>query len=790
MSFVIKNVHVENFRAHESFTFEPDVKGVTVIKGENGTGKSSLIDAIAWCIYGIKPNGVSKNAELRRHHMDIDNEKTFVKVTIELPDASIFEIERRILGKKGNTECDVWHITVDDSNADNPIFNKEHVAGASVTHASEFIRSTVGINEKGFLASMFVQQKQVDELLTASPKDRSAVIEKMTGITALTDAVSDIRVDLRDAKKTMEIYGNDSQDYDVKTIKAEISEKSSELDSLNQQYANISSQGKAKKQEYVELKKLYEYQLDVKNRLDNERTMYSSVNNEYMSAQEYLTTSENSLSEKLASLASLEKELNGKTAQDVMTEYTQQQEKLSRAKYNLSSVESELEKQKNIVVHTVSTVNTLFAEDIISNKLSGELSAEYLDDVIAELDAKKSEKEQVIKSLKEKEEKIKESISTKDFIYNSNLSVKKALSNEDGECPTCHQKPDNLTELLSNLDDNNEALLKEKEDLESQKHKLEEEFNTSSNAIASISGYINDLEGSSSALLAVTDREKDYAQLKEDVAQLSTSVDNMQDVYSKANNVNSLNADISSLLVSVDKLKKQVEEKAQEVTEAKSRGKALSEEFKSFEGFDERKDVISALEEELEGLRAELSNVRVEKGKIESDVEYAKKNLEQAKSSQERYEKSVSEFEKVTSSSKMVSSFREKRIEEVVPEISMTASTLLSRFTDGKFVSMNLDKSYKAQVEQSDGVKVDVGLLSGGELSAVALSLRLAIALISQKGESATTMILDEVLVSQDENRVENIVTTIKDVLDGQVILIGHNGDVISSIADKIVELG
>ena len=30
---------------------------------------------------------------------------------------------------------------------------------------------------------------------------------------------------------------------------------------------------------------------------------------------------------------------------------------------------------------------------------------------------------------------------------------------------------------------------------------------------------------------------------------------------------------------------------------------------------------------------------------------------------------------------------------------------------------------------------------------------------------------------------------TIKEVLDGQVILIGHNGDVISSVADKIIEL-
>lgn len=139
----------------------------------------------------------------------------------------------------------------------------------------------------------------------------------------------------------------------------------------------------------------------------------------------------------------------------------------------------------------------------------------------------------------------------------------------------------------------------------------------------------------------------------------------------------------------------------------------------------------------------------------------------------------------------MVSSYREVLIENVIPEISYVASELLQKFTDGKFVGMELDSSYKAKVQLPDGSSRDTGLLSGGELSAVALALRLAIALISYGNNVGTsTMILDEVLVSQDENRVENIITTMKEKLQGQVILIGHNGDIISSIADNIVELG
>ena len=49
-------------------------------------------------------------------------------------------------------------------------------------------------------------------------------------------------------------------------------------------------------------------------------------------------------------------------------------------------------------------------------------------------------------------------------------------------------------------------------------------------------------------------------------------------------------------------------------------------------------------------------------------------------------------------------------------------------------------------------------------------------------------LILDEVLVSQDSERAENILNTIQQVVSGQVIIIAHNG-IVEAIADKVVEL-
>ena len=330
---------------------------------------------------------------------------------------------------------------------------------------------------------------------------------------------------------------------------------------------------------------------------------------------------------------------------------------------------------------------------------------------------------------------------------------------------------------------------KEKDELELDKEKLSGELDSVNTSIENVDEHVSSLSKVELAVKELGEKKRNIKSLKKHKEKLSAEVDSMQELYSLANNARSLESDVATVRNEYADIENKAKAKKLEAKEAKDEKDKLQKEVDGFEGFDERDAKISDMSGELESLRAKVSNIKIEKNSIANAIEYDNKTLAQAEASKQRYEKSVKSYEKVASSSKIVSGFRENRIEEVVPEISLIASSLLQKFTDGKFVSMHLDKSYKANVEQADGIKIDVGLLSGGELSAVAFSLRLAIAMISHKGQAVSTMILDEVLVSQDENRVENIVNTIKEVLDGQVILIGHNGDVISSVADKIIEL-
>ena len=219
MSFIIEKVVLSNFRTHKFLEFTPLTTGVTVIKGANGSGKSSLVDSISWAIYGTKPSGLSKNTDLRKKGMDIDSEQCFAEVTLKTSSGSTYKIQRRIVGgAKGSVKCDVWKVFHED-NGDEVL---EHVAGDSVTHANEFILKNLKISEKNFLASMFVQQKEVDELIKSKPADRSAVIESLTGISALTEAQKRIREDVRNEKKTLEVIESNMSTDDSVDILTEI----------------------------------------------------------------------------------------------------------------------------------------------------------------------------------------------------------------------------------------------------------------------------------------------------------------------------------------------------------------------------------------------------------------------------------------------------------------------------------------------------------------------------------------------------------------------------------------
>ena len=148
---ILKKVIIENIRSHEYLEFEPASIGVTAISGENGAGKSTIVDAFSWSLFGTRLHGL-RNKNYIREGVDA-KEKTVQVISYIRVGNTDFMIKRKITSNEGACECKVFSYNEE-------IGDWEFESGPAVTHAESFIRSILNIDEKGFLSSVFIHKNK------------------------------------------------------------------------------------------------------------------------------------------------------------------------------------------------------------------------------------------------------------------------------------------------------------------------------------------------------------------------------------------------------------------------------------------------------------------------------------------------------------------------------------------------------------------------------------------------------------------------------------------------------
>ncbi|HZF67202.1 MAG TPA: SMC family ATPase [Gemmatirosa sp.] len=123
------------------------------------------------------------------------------------------------------------------------------------------------------------------------------------------------------------------------------------------------------------------------------------------------------------------------------------------------------------------------------------------------------------------------------------------------------------------------------------------------------------------------------------------------------------------------------------------------------------------------------------------------------------------------------------------PELSEIASGFLDELTDARYSELELDDQYNVVVLE-EGVPKPV--ISGGEEDLANLVLRLAISqmIADRAGQSFSLLILDEVFGSLDETRRANVVELLRRLHDRfeQVIVITHIEDVREGL-DRVIRV-
>ena len=738
MGLLIKEIHIKNIRSHEDFIFKPHLTGVTSINGVNGSGKSTIVNSFSWCLYGTKFSG-QKNKTFIRDGVDAKEKEVSVTSYI-LVNGDEYKIKRKLLDNKGTCECNVFKKKDDE-------YIKE--AGPAVSHTERYIRELLGIDEKGFLSSIFIQQKQVDQIISASAKERSIIIEKLTGILALTKSIDLAKEEHKTLQKAANLINVEDDSEVIKKINIEketINELRNFLNNGKKDYDLLKAQIEVKNKELEEEDKKQE----IKNQLTQEYIQTkSNISNYNKVIDENIKMLENNKKNKKVKVLQNEDELKEKQ-KELNTKIKTETDKYNYVKSVLLSLEEKINKKI-----------------ILDLELLIEETTEYIQ-----------------KLEKDIEDKTTEKLVLKTEITHNNQLIK-ALKNNDASCPVCdspiEEEFQSLEELIEKTKNKKEYFKNIEVEIVSLTSKLNEEKNN-------LNIYNQNLvfkKEKEEALLLYKEKEKELKKLEKVIKKIDTELSVVNNHLSEIN----LHKEAISLTKEIEQ---NVIEYTNRLNEEKEKKKQLESKKNELNALDKKS--YKVLKDDTLNENKKFNDLKTDLLQKKQQFMYSKEKYENLILDKNRIDKAKLEYDKLMTEVsvyvkmiKLLTEFKKERILNSVPMITDIASDIFMKFTNNDFLKLELNDKFEVIVQTKDNIIRPVGLLSGGELSTAAIALRIAISLFLNN-EDQSLLILDEVLVSMDDERTQNILETIAEITNTQLIFIAHN-HLINDISDKIVEL-
>lgn len=186
----IKKLEIQNFLTVGSAAVELDDRGLLLIQGQNnddpsaesnGAGKSSVVDALCWGIYGTTARGVSSDAVVNK------TAKKDCKVVVTLVEGD----------KEYTITRHRKHATGKNSVL---IFERDTSTGAGVDmskgtdkETQEVINKVMGCSLDVFMSAVYAGQECMPDLPGMTDKQLKLLIEEAAGVEVLSDAYTNAR---------------------------------------------------------------------------------------------------------------------------------------------------------------------------------------------------------------------------------------------------------------------------------------------------------------------------------------------------------------------------------------------------------------------------------------------------------------------------------------------------------------------------------------------------------------------------------------------------------------------
>lgn len=731
----INSIRVRNFRAVKEATLRLDDAKIVGIFGPNGAGKTTFLAATLFALYGVKPPGASQNS-LRRTGSKGESSVSVVFTHM----GQTVEIIREIKSPNNRIVVNIYVDGIPQT-------------VTSVGAADQWVKTRLGIDANGFMTAFVVRQKELDQLVNAKPAERKAIIERLAGIDTINIALKAAREEENSGKKTIAtLHGSEKEvtdasealDLSTRRLDKMMGEKDDygiKINAIDSKLVNLKKKADAIKDDELEIQSLT-------TKLELYTPQIEEVKGEINSLPEPLNESLT-----IEELRDLHKELTAKI-DEATKEYN-----------TLSAEASSFKLEKGKIDAKLAQINSALKDF----ETKPDLEVDY-EDLITKLNEAINSFRESITTAKTKVGEYQESLASLDHADN---------------CPTCQQKlanPKLIIDGIKKLIEDNEVLVvigQSKLDesllaLETYKSNLtaQKEYSTLLDGLQGLEKELTDL-GDEKALTGSVEAAK--SSVDSFTAERQLVIDRgqaLKDYLSVTANRDNLVNKLATL-----------EKNFSDTTDALSK---LTQKIGGTETLKELANVTK-MEAELAQLRIEQTELINQIIALEARVGQEKQAYKNAKEAWERKSDLLKRQETASLTTDIIEKFRSETIASLAPELSEFATSLISEMTNGDFVEVRLDDEFNPSVVDSAGSERPVSWLSGGEESAVALALRLAIAFLITGGQPELLW-LDEVLTAQDADRRSTMLSMIRRLPINQIVMINHTQEA-GDVVDKVVEI-
>ncbi len=714
---MIKSIRLQNWRSHADTLLEFR-EGTNLLVGAMGSGKSSVMDAISFALFGTFPALERRKIKLQDiFRMNEDK----ASIIMELGwNGSNYRIERKL--SKGKQKVD----------SAGEIFKDSKLVESGQSAITEYVGSLLSVDYDLFTRAIYSEQNNIDYFLTLDPRRRKQELDALLGLDRFEIARTNIVSVINRMKDNRELLAT----------RFDKTKQATAIEKQNQNQAEI-EKSKTKKLELESLLKEQTLALDqiqiIYSKMSKDKETFERLSREKIMLETSLSNLKTELEGKQADETKLgvlksENEVARKNKETLAKELQDTHKLLSQFSKEIGSIETRLKRLEQS------------RKELEQNKLA--LCETIKEETIELLESRKSEAEKDAISLQSEHQSILADIKESDDLLKN---IKPGVS----KCPLCEGElgQSGTDKIIHNKLERialHKSRINELEKLIISKKKVTSDLNIILKRADSISTQISRLEKEIElesitlpSLIDLQEKAKTENMKKETIEKSVREYDEK---------IQKLALDLNGMELLVKKQKQSIEASAR-LEETKTKLKALG-----FDGI-----VFETHRMKLEETKIALERIVNEKSSLDKQLTMLEQMEIQLKNEIDEYQKLEKEIARYQKLEEELVIFRNALLE--------TQTSLRSGLTDAinsamgevwaifypyqNYPKIRLsvnEKDYLFEVFEREEWKNLESVASGGERACAALTLRVALAIVLTPNLS--WLILDEPTHNLDSEAV------------------------------------